>query len=353
MPIRIDRLTDALDHGFDALIDVRSPAEFAEDRIPGAINLPALSNEERAEVGTIYVQDSAFRARKIGAALVARNVAAHLEGPLSGMDGGWRPLVYCWRGGQRSGSVATILKAVGWRAETVEGGYQSWRRRVVAETYEAPPPARVVLVDGNTGTAKTEVLHRLAARGHQVIDLEGLANHRGSLFGDRGGQPAQKGFDSAVAARVARLDPARPVFVEAESSKIGDLLVPPGLFAAMRAAPRIEIEASAEARAAYLARAYADVTADADRLADVLSRLRRIQGAERVEAWQALARDGAFQALALDLVRHHYDPRYAKSRGRSDGRIVARVGAERLDDAGLDALADGIAARAAALSADL
>ena len=348
MPVRLDSLAAALDHGFDALIDVRSPAEFAEDRIPGAINLPALSNEERATVGTIYVQDSAFRARKIGAALVARNVASHLEGPLAGMDGGWRPLVYCWRGGQRSGSVATILKAVGWRADTVEGGYQSWRRRVVAETYEAPPASRVVLIDGNTGTAKTEVLQRLAAAGHQAIDLEGLAHHRGSLFGGRGGQPAQKGFDSAVAAALGRLDPGRPVFVEAESSKIGDLLIPPGLFAAMRDAPRIEIAAPPEARAAYLVRAYADIVADGARLDEVLGRLRRIQGAERVAAWQEMARAGAFEALALDLVHRHYDPRYAKSRSRSEGRIAARVTTDRLEDADLDRLADEIAARAAA-----
>src|SRR6056297_789826 len=111
---------------FDTIIDVRSPSEFAEDHMHGAINLPVLSDAERAQVGTIYVQQDAFLARKIGAALVSRNAASHLEGPLADMGGGWRPLVYCWRGGQRSGAFATILDQVGWRVQVLEGGYQTY-----------------------------------------------------------------------------------------------------------------------------------------------------------------------------------------------------------------------------------
>ena len=176
-------LTDILDHGFDTVIDVRSPAEFAEDHVPGAINLPALSNEERARVGTIYVQEAPFKARKIGAALVARNVAGHLDGPMKDMAGSWRPLVYCWRGGQRSGSFASILTQIGWRAEVIEGGYQSYRNLVHDVLYKEAVTHRLILLDGNTGTAKTDILHRLRRLGVQVLDLEGLANHRGSLLG--------------------------------------------------------------------------------------------------------------------------------------------------------------------------
>ena len=231
-----------LAHGFDDLIDVRSPAEFAEDHVPGAISLPVMSNEERARVGTIYVQESPFLARKIGAAVVARNAAAHIEGPLADRDGGWRPLVYCWRGGQRSGSFATILSQIGWRAETVEGGYRSWRRLVQGALYEGTLPHRLVLLDGLTGTAKTEILHRLDRLGTQVLDLEGLAGHRGSLLGGMpGGQPSQKGFETALATRLAALDPGRPVLAEAESSKVGDLALPPAIWSAMRAAKRIEV----------------------------------------------------------------------------------------------------------------
>ncbi|MDX5403175.1 MAG: tRNA 2-selenouridine(34) synthase MnmH, partial [Rhodobacterales bacterium] len=168
---------------FDEIIDVRAPSEYAEDHIPGAINLPVLSDDERAIVGTIYVQQDRFLARKTGAALVARNAAAHLEGPLADKDGGWRPLIYCWRGGQRSGSFASILAQVGWRVDLIEGGYKSYRRLVVGALYDDPLPHRLILLDGGTGTAKTRLLARLAEAGAQVIDLEAMAAHRGSLLG--------------------------------------------------------------------------------------------------------------------------------------------------------------------------
>ena len=343
MAYTLSSLADLPGHGFDTVIDVRSPAEFAEDRLPGAVNLPALGDAERARVGTIYKRQSPFAARRIGAALVARNVAAHLDGPLSGKEGGWRPLVYCWRGGQRSGSVATILRGVGWRVEVLEGGYRSYRRAVVAALYEAAVPAPVVLLDGNTGTGKTELLARVAALGGQVLDLEGLAHHRGSLLGARpGGQPGQKAFESALAARLAALDPARPVLVEAESSKIGDLIVPPALWAAMRAAPRIAVGAPPAARAAYLARAYADLAAAPEALSDRLAALVPLQGRERVEGWRALAQEGAMEALAGELIAAHYDPRYAKSRERRGGEMLGRLETEALDAAGLDRLAGEI-----------
>ena len=316
--------------------------------MPGAINLPVLSDEERARVGTIYVQDSPFRARKIGAALVAKNAARHIEGPLSGHDGGWRPLVYCWRGGQRSGSFASILAQIGWRVEVLAGGYQSYRRLVVDRLYDRDFPAKLVLLDGNTGTAKTELLGLLAARGVQVLDLEGLANHRGSALGGQGEQPSQKAFESALAARIAALDPARPVLVEAESSKIGRINLPPRLFEAMKGAPRFEVVAPVAARAAYLCRAYADLIEDRALLQERLQRLVRLQGHERVGAWLKLAEAGDYRALAEDLVRQHYDPRYDKVRARR-GAQAAPFETETLDDAGLAWLADRIEA---ALGAD-
>ena len=128
MALRIDTLARFFDHGFDDVIDSRSPAEFAEDHIPGAFSLPVLDNEERARVGTIYKQESRFGARKIGAALVLKNIAAHLDGPLAERPASWRPLVYCWRGGQRSGTFTWLLREVGWRAEQGEGGYREYRR---------------------------------------------------------------------------------------------------------------------------------------------------------------------------------------------------------------------------------
>jgi tRNA 2-selenouridine synthase len=317
-------LSDILNHGFDTLIDVRSPAEFDEDHIPGAINLPALTNEERAKVGTLYVQDSPFNARKLGAALVARNVAAHLEGPLKDHLGSWRPLVYCWRGGQRSGSFGAILTQIGWRAHVVEGGYQTFRGLVHGTMYEQPVPHRLILLDGNTGTAKTDILHRLDRLGVQVLDLEGLANHRGSLLGGMdGGQPTQKGFETAVAVALARLDPTRPVIIEAESSKVGKRIVPPMLWAAMKAAPRVEIDAPLEARATFLAQAYNDIGGDIDGLRAKLEILRRHRGSV-VDGWLKLLDARAVEPLARALMEDHYDPTYRSSRKRHGPDVLKR-----------------------------
>ncbi len=344
MAVTFENLGQIFAHGFDTLIDARSPSEFAEDHIPGAISLPVLSDEERARVGTIYTRQSPFEARKIGGALVARNVAAHLEGPLSGKSGAWRPLVYCWRGGQRSGAFATILRQVGWRAETIEGGYRSYRRLVTRAMYDEPLAHTLIVLEGHTGTAKTDLLHLLAARGVQVLDLEGLAAHRGSVFGAmQRAQPSQKAFEGGLARALWQLDPARPVVVEAESSKIGEVLIPPALWKAMQAAPRLRIEASPEARAAYLVHSYADICADPQALCGVIAGLRRHQGAEQVAAWQQMARAGAFRELAQQLTERHYDPAYARQLARRETRLLGAVRAEALDPAGLEAAADALA----------
>jgi tRNA 2-selenouridine synthase len=301
--------------GFDALIDVRSPAEYAEDHVPGAINLPVLDDAERARVGTIYVQESRFLARRIGAALVARNIARHLEGALAARTGNFAPLIYCWRGGQRSGAMATILDQVGWRVSVLAGGYRTYRRRVTAALYDGAFPAPVILLDGATGVAKTDILARVAALGGQVVDLEGLAAHRGSLFGalPQAPQPPQKLFESRLLEAVAALDPARPVLIEAESSKVGEINLPPALWKAMIAAPRLKLAAPRAARAAYLLEAYGEITADPAALEDILARLPPHHGREKKDAWRALAAAGDWPALVESLIEHHYDPGYARS----------------------------------------
>ncbi|MGB8814692.1 MAG: tRNA 2-selenouridine(34) synthase MnmH [Paracoccaceae bacterium] len=344
MALTLTSLSQVFDLGFDDIIDVRAPAEWAEDHIPGAINLPVLNDAERAEVGTIYKQVNPFTARKLGAALVARNAATHLQGPLADKGGAWRPLVYCWRGGQRSGSFATILAQVGWRVELVAGGYKAWRALVVDALYNQPVRSPVVVLDGNTGSAKTDVLSLLAARGVQVIDLEGLARHRGSLFGAMpGGQPSQKAFETALAMHLARLDPARPVVVEAESSKVGNCRLPPELWKAMVAAPRVAIVAPVSARAAYLVRAYSDLIEDGARLAEVIARLRPVHAAEVIDAWQEMALAGEFETLAADLMAQHYDPRYGKHRDRMAGSWQEVV-VDKLDPVALEGLADQVLA---------
>lgn len=326
---------------FDAVIDVRSPGEFAEDHLPGAINLPVLDDAERDEVGTLYVQRSKFLARRVGAAYVARNIARHLETALADRPAGFAPLVHCWRGGQRSKAMALILSQVGWPVTVLEGGYRTWRRHVTARLYDGDLEHRLVLLEGGAGSAKTELLGRLAGQGVQTANLEALADHRGSLPGAWAGrpQPSQKLFESRLLAALEALDPTRPVIVEAESSKIGERQLPPALWRAMSAAPRIRVTAPLEARARYLARTYADLAADPEALRVALLKLPSRPGRRRVEDWLALADQGEHAALAAALLAHHYDPAYARS-ARADTRpLLGEVRLSRLDAEGLDAAA--------------
>ena len=342
-PFALHSLADLRDLAVDAIVDVRSPGEFAEDHLPGAVSMPVLDDRERAEVGTMYTRVDRFRARRLGGALVARNTAAHLQGPLAELDGGWQPLVYCWRGGQRSGAFATILDQVGWRVRVLKGGYRSYRRAVVAMLYEAPLPHRLVVVDGGTGTAKTALLHALAERGAPVLDLEALAAHRGSLFGATAReQPTQKMFDSRIAAALGGFDPERPVFVEAESSKVGERAVPPSLWRAMGTAPRVRLVAPLAARTRFLVRAYRDLLDDPARLVGPIEKLRPYHSRERIETWQAQAAAGDWEALAGSLVEHHYDRRYAKGEPPPAAHTVEL---DELDDATLARTADALLAR--------
>ncbi|HTI66032.1 MAG TPA: tRNA 2-selenouridine(34) synthase MnmH [Caulobacteraceae bacterium] len=322
--------------GFDEIIDVRSPAEFAEDHVPGAVNMPVLTDAQRAEVGTIYVQQSKFLAKRIGAALVARNIADHLEGPLRDRPGSYAPLVYCWRGGQRSNAMATVLSQVGWRVGLLRGGYRTYRRRVTAELYDSEAPLDLVVLGGGTGTGKTAVLARLAGLGVQVLDLEALAAHRGSLFGDLPGtpQPSQKMFESRLLAALDGFDPGRPAVVEAESSRIGELRVPPRVWRAMSLAPEVEITAPIEARARHVAAEYGAVLEDPAVVAALLARLPRHHSGELRALWLKMALAGDAKGLARALIEAHYDPSYHRS-----STAIARV---RLGTVDLDALdADG------------
>ena len=332
--------------GFDEIIDVRSPAEFAEDHAPGAINLPVLDNDQRAEIGTIYVQQSKFLAKRLGAAYVARNIADHLEGPLSDRPGSYAPLVYCWRGGQRSNAMATVLSQVGWRVGLLRGGYRTYRARVTRELYDSTEPLDLVVLNGGTGSGKTAVLSRLPEVGVQVLDLEALAAHRGSLLGDLPGapQPAQKMFESRLLAALDALDPARPIVVEAESSRIGELRVPPRLWRAMSAAPEIELMADLDLRAAHVAGIYGAVLDDPAAIKALLDRLPRHHSHETRGEWMtmALAKDAA--GLARSLMEAHYDPAYHRSSAAVARRRLGAVALRADSPEGLLEAADAVAA---------
>lgn len=352
MALTLSGVADPALAGFDEIIDVRSPSEYAEDHLPGAINLPVLDDAERARVGTIYKQVSPFDARKIGGALVAANAARHIAGPLADRDGGWRGLIYCWRGGQRSGSFTTILSQIGWRVDRIDGGYKAWRALVVDRVQNRPVPAPVIVLDGNTGSAKTAILSRLAARGWQVIDLEGLANHRGSLFGGRpDGQPGQKLFEGRLAIALEALDPDRPVVIEAESSRIGALMLPKAVWRAIGAAPRLRLDVPVAARAAYTAATYGDMVDDPARVAAIVAALAPMHPADRIADWQALLAARDWRGLSQGLLQDHYDPRYLKHRLRYAGHEQAVVALDDLRD--LDAAAARVEAALMHLTGNL
>jgi len=305
--------------GFDAIIDARSPGEFAEDHLPGAINLPVLDDAERARVGTLYKQESAFAAKKIGAALVSRNIALHLETFFAAQPKGFRPLVYCWRGGSRSGSLTHVLRSVGWNAAQLEGGYKAYRRAVLADLEQLPNRLRFIVIAGPTGVGKSRFLRTLAAQSAQVLDLEDLAAHMGSVLGaypDRP-QPPQKLFESRVWQALRQFDPARPVFVESESKKIGNLHTPEILLACMRQSPCLNLDADLPVRISLLKQEYAHFLADVSALNRQLDCLVSLRGHDTVDHWKSLAAAGDWDALVGELLTSHYDPAYHRSLGRN------------------------------------
>ncbi|MBY0269160.1 MAG: tRNA 2-selenouridine(34) synthase MnmH [Burkholderiales bacterium] len=300
---------------FDEIIDVRSEDEFAEDHIPGAVNYPVLNNAERAEVGTIYKQVSSFDAKKIGAALVSANIARHLREHLLQRPREWRPLVYCWRGGGRSGALAHVLGQIGWRAGQLEGGYKNYRRAVIADLQTLPSRLQWRVVCGMTGTGKSLLLRALRDQGAQVLDLEALAQHRGSVLGNLpdAPQPAQKMFESLVWHALRRFDPERPVFVESESKKIGNLRVPEKLIEAMWQSACVVIEAGMAVRVALLKDEYAHFLGDTALLNSQLDCLRQLHGGTVIDDWQTLARSESWDQLTVELLVRHYDPAYTRA----------------------------------------
>ena len=309
----------ALD-SFDAIIDARSESEFAEDRLPGAVNWPSLHDAERILVGTRYRQISDFEARRIGAVMVARNIAEHLQRETQDKPREWRPLVYCWRGGKRSGTLAWFLDQVGFRVQLLEGGYKAFRRAVTAELALLPKRLELRVVCGRTGSGKTRLLLALAAAGGQVLDLEGLAAHRGSVLGLLPGQaqPTQKAFETKVWDCLRRFDPSRPVFVESESRKIGQLRVPEPLLERMRRESTcLHVEMPQAARLQLLLEDYAFFADDPGLFCRQLDTLVEVRGRETVAAWQAAARAGRWAEVYAALMEQHYDPMYLKSMQRN------------------------------------
>jgi tRNA 2-selenouridine synthase len=335
---------------FDEIVDVRSPAEFADDHVPGAINCPVLDNEERARVGTLYTQVSPFQARKLGAALASRNIARHIEERFGARERDWRMLVYCWRGGQRSGALAHVLREIGWQVATLEGGYRRYRRTVIEQLEQLPLGLSFKVVCGPTGSAKSRLLQALSREGAQVLDLEGLARHRGSVLGDLPGspQPSQRLFESLVWDELRRFDPARPVFAESESRRIGGVQLTNALLERLRGAQCLLIDAPPAERVRLLKEEYRHFLHDPGPLKERLESLKELYGRQTIARWLALADARDWDALVPDLLATHYDPAYRRSTVRNFQRYASAqpVRLDRLDEGSLQRTAAQLAGAA-------
>jgi tRNA 2-selenouridine synthase len=325
---------------FDTIIDARSPAEYAEDHLPGAVNWPVLDNDERREVGTADKQVSPFDARKTGAALVARRIADLLEREVHDKPRDWQPLVYCWRGGKRSGTLAWFLDQIGFRTQLLQGGYKAFREQVREQLTALPARFDFTVIAGRTGSGKTRLLQALIDEGAQVLDLEALARHRGSVLGGlpHDPQPTQKAFDTAVWHTLQGFDPARSVFVESESRKIGALAVPEALLSRMRADSNVVmVEMPDAARVQLLLEEYGFFAQQVERFCQHMATLAELRGKETIARWQAMARAGRWPDVFTELMQQHYDPLYLRSMSRNFAGMHS-AHAVALPDGSADAL---------------
>ncbi|MBE9212505.1 tRNA 2-selenouridine(34) synthase MnmH [Plectonema cf. radiosum LEGE 06105] len=332
---------------YSEIIDVRSSREFAEDRIPGAINLPVLNDAERAEVGTIYKQFSPFQARKIGAAIVSKNISKHLKEHFANKEKNYQPLIYCWRGGQRSASLAMVLSQIGWRVTLLEGGYKTYRNYVRQQLDLLPRQLNYKILCGLTGSGKTHILRKMHQRGFQVLDLEALANHRGSLLGQKwlgesGCQPAQKFFESQLLQVLQKFNPDQTVWVESESTKIGEIHLPHSLWEKMKQSSCVEIRLPLDARVEFLLREYPHLINNPDILKTKLEKLKYRCGWTKISQWYRMIDNQDWELFVKDMLEYHYDPTYGKSMQVNFARIEEVVSFADLSDSNINSWLDSL-----------
>ena len=339
----IHRTTDWQSDRYDMIIDARSPAEFADDHISGAVNMPSLSDDEREIVGTIYKQKSAFEARKIGASMTAKNIATHIEAHLADKPAGFTPLIHCWRGGQRSRAFAQICSEIGWTCYVLEGGYKFYRTQVLDNLKTLPEQFRYIIIAGRTGSAKTKLLRALGSRGAQILDLEGLAHHKGSLLGGLSEpQPSQKLFESCLVGKLSGFDKDRPVFVESESSRIGEVHIPKLLWHEMIHAPVIMIEVDRQQRAEYLVSEYPHLLSDQTDLNRLIDGMIYRHGHAETGKWRELMRQHDWVSLSHALLERHYDPAYDQSVTRHERPVAGIVSMASITQTDISGCADEI-----------
>ena len=332
MPIKY--ITKWNNYRFDEIIDVRSEAEYKEDHLPLAINLPVLNNKQRIEIGTIYKKSSPFKAKKLGASYISENISKYLKNYLINKPGNWKPLIYCWRGGQRSKAFSIILSEVGWRTYQLNGGYREYRNKVIDFFEKIGPKLKIILISGKTGSAKTKILQSIDKFGGQILDLEGIANHKGSLLGKIPGleQPSQKLFESKLYYELKQLNLRKSIYVEAESSKIGNIHIPKSVWAKMIISPRVEIEADIKLRAKFLVKDYYYMCKNPDLIYPLLNGLKKRLSKNLIDSWKDLILKKKWIELTQSFLENHYDPSYSSNTIKNDRKIKKLLNVKSLSD---------------------
>ena len=328
---------DWRDNGRTEIIDVRSPSEFKIDHIPGAINIPILNDEERQKVGTLYKQVKTFKAKILGDSLISKNISKFLNTELSNKNGSWTCLIYCWRGGQRSRSLAIILNEIGWRVKILKGGYKTYRKKIINEL-NVMPEFDFKIIQAQTGTAKTKILDNLNILNAQVLDLERLANHRGSLLGKeiKESQPSQKYFETLINENLNKFNPSKPVFLESESSKIGDLHLPIKLWAKLNLSERILLRAPLRKRVEFLVNEYKHLTDDPSLIKPFINGMKGRYSNNKIKYWSELIENKSWDDFVQNILEIHYDPMYAYSEKKHFEKIKFKLNLNNLDKLSID-----------------
>lgn len=312
------------------VIDVRSPGEYEHAHIPGAVNIPLFDNEERALVGTKYKNAGKDSAVLLGLDLVGPKLAGFVKGSKKLNPQTKEVLVHCWRGGMRSGSFAWLLQTAGLTPATLEGGYKAYRNTVLSAFAE---PRKLVILGGKTGSGKTDMLKELARQGEQIIDLEGLAHHKGSTYGAIGQlpQPATEQFENLIFREWQALDPTRQIWIEDESRNVGSCFIPMPFWQQMRAAPVAFVDVPKAVRVQRLVAEYTGI--DHGLLVEATERIsKRLGGKITKDALDALIRND--YATVADLTLDYYDKAYLHGLSQRDPATVNRLEVTDDDPAG-------------------